>query len=1270
MRMRDACRYIAETISREGIHAVVIQPTLLNLLLDEHGSSHAYPLRSLRHVVSSGEKLFTPTADAFVRAAGVHATLWNMYGATEAGCAYFCVSSGQAGRLRAYPEGVPAGVPQAYVDVFVMAESDGKAEGNAGCNGTEASDEPLCPVPTGEVGEICFGGGGQGFLARGYWRRDDLTAEKFVHTRSYGRLYRTGDVGRWHDGQLLVAGRLDRQVKVRGVRIQPEEIEARLKRYMDRDGGMPIKACLTAPSTHEPVELSVFIESSPGVSIDVAAVRAFLTDELGRVYVPKHIVHLPEGLPRTASGKPNGPALRRRADEQEQQGSALPIPAFLPAEPLTASAPTSGVLGPARGDAQSGSSSWEVVLSGGLWAFVRDHRYRGTPLFPGSGYVSLAAEVCEATWGAHWELHDLRFVKPLPLTPRRTLRIVATPSATTHMSHAPAIAQMEITITSVETAGAAGKEPVVHCTCVAMGLKAPPPMSTTHVAPSVAAVADTSEFSVNSLYAQLSDSGFDYGPEFQLLTSASRRGGGAGGAVSAVGTVARRLGSPFVVDPVEIDAYFQLAPLVSAAGFQGAPAAISCVRKLAACPRGSHMTVHAEQTADGIHFQAFGQDGTAVYAVEGLDLGSFEAELPEMLHISTAALPKLTPGNTLPPWVIAVGLGAQSDGAALAKVVGADEACVWSPGTALERPAVPRPVALIVNDEGLVESVGELLPTLHFDLPHEGRVWLIVTGAGFGWLSAARRWSAALPGLLLSVLHTPNGIGTACMAILSPHAPPHVQATTRDAAYSLRLDRMLPAAAPADDQRRFAGLSLSAPIVVLALEAHPLALALVDALQKRGAAVVLMLPDTLPPAVPTLVLFCAVGGSRDDSRLLAAFEPICAIAPACVTLCAMTALLPADTAGSVVSSAAAFASRARAIKGHTSWVIFTPPLMHGLWFAPPAPAAFHRSSLTSLLDALADAPPTDALVGSSLLIEGLPKHWRYSTICEALRAGSTTRSTSELRDFLFAEIAESLRVDRAQLDENAGIDGLGVTSLASLRLSQRLRRFLGRNIPAFALQSNPSILELVTALSTQSDTSAHAAPRGRVVCLHGFRTSGAVLRQQMAPVGAILERLGYELVVPDGPHKTRGTAQFAAGLDEDDAYGWWTYENEDAGHDTTAIGLEESLKLVRTFSPAAGVVGFSQGGAMAAQVADELGAKWALLFSPVFVPAHPARCSCPTLLAYDPVDEVDAATRRLVSELPARTLKRLEHGEGHRLPVAGTWYDAVAAFLDAHSRSG
>jgi non-ribosomal peptide synthetase component F len=87
-------------------------------------------------------------------------------------------------------------------------------------------DESLREVPEGQWGELCLGGIG---LARGYWNRPELTREKFVVHPQLGRIYRTGDLARRDpDGSFICQGRIDSQVKVRGYRVELEEIEARL----------------------------------------------------------------------------------------------------------------------------------------------------------------------------------------------------------------------------------------------------------------------------------------------------------------------------------------------------------------------------------------------------------------------------------------------------------------------------------------------------------------------------------------------------------------------------------------------------------------------------------------------------------------------------------------------------------------------------------------------------------------------------------------------------------------------------------------------------------------------------------------------------------------------------------------------------------------------------------------------------------------------------------------------------------------------------------
>ena len=196
---RDPARLV-QLIEEHGITTLHFVPSMLQAFMGDEGAAGC---SSLRRIICSGEALPVELQRQVMEQLP-GAGLFNLYGPTEAAIDvthWACVEEGQ--------NTVPIGQPIANLRTYVL-------------------DSELQPVPVGVVGELYLGGVG---LARGYHLRPELTAERFVADpyNDGERLYRTGDLARQRcNGVIEYAGRIDHQVKIRGLRIELGEIEARL----------------------------------------------------------------------------------------------------------------------------------------------------------------------------------------------------------------------------------------------------------------------------------------------------------------------------------------------------------------------------------------------------------------------------------------------------------------------------------------------------------------------------------------------------------------------------------------------------------------------------------------------------------------------------------------------------------------------------------------------------------------------------------------------------------------------------------------------------------------------------------------------------------------------------------------------------------------------------------------------------------------------------------------------------------------------------------
>jgi len=266
---KDA-RYLVKLIEAEEVNVAHFVPSMLEVFLQEVEEDRC---KSVRLVISSGEALEEKTVKRFYERMG--GELENLYGPTEASVDVTYWKCERGSRRRRVPIGRPIGNTRMYI-----------------------VDERMKVVPVGVAGELLIGGEGVG---RGYLKRGDLTAEKFIAdwlSEAAGeRLYRSGDLARYlKDGSIEYVGRIDHQVKVRGYRIELGEVETNLCLHPD-----VVEATVIACNEGEHSLVAYIVPVKPRTP-STSELRKFLKERLPEYMIPSAFVIL-EALPLSPNGK-------------------------------------------------------------------------------------------------------------------------------------------------------------------------------------------------------------------------------------------------------------------------------------------------------------------------------------------------------------------------------------------------------------------------------------------------------------------------------------------------------------------------------------------------------------------------------------------------------------------------------------------------------------------------------------------------------------------------------------------------------------------------------------------------------------------------------------------------------------------------------------------------------------------------------------------------------------------------------------------------------
>ncbi|MEM8531993.1 MAG: amino acid adenylation domain-containing protein, partial [Chloroflexota bacterium] len=287
--------YLGDLIERECVTVLHFVPSMLQAFLENVNPGK---LDTARDVVCSGEALPPSLQERFF--AYTQTRLHNLYGPTEAAVdvtAWQCLP--QSNRAS-----VPIGYPIANTQMHIL-----------GLSGEQ--------VPVGVPGELLIGGVQ---LARGYYHRPGLTAERFIpdslSVEVGGRLYRTGDLARYRvDGAIEYMGRIDHQIKLRGFRIELGEIEAVLREHPDiQDAAVMVRH----DRSDEPLLVGYVVPSADS-TVDIGTLREYVQTQVPHYMVPGVLIPL-ERLPLTPNGKLDRAALPAPIVDRSRATAAYEAP--------------------------------------------------------------------------------------------------------------------------------------------------------------------------------------------------------------------------------------------------------------------------------------------------------------------------------------------------------------------------------------------------------------------------------------------------------------------------------------------------------------------------------------------------------------------------------------------------------------------------------------------------------------------------------------------------------------------------------------------------------------------------------------------------------------------------------------------------------------------------------------------------------------------------------------------------------------------------------